>query len=502
MALASNNAEAAVCPVPSVTVSSESDLEGAIPFGIRALEKGVEVEGVWVSRTNTPATSIIGDSRPPSLGGEPSSARPQIVSGHELDLRRAVGLTPDRRSIRTDHSPHREMSGNLDRSSDLLGSTSSPASISSLTADGNTTQMFIDHHRNTRSTRPSLVRNSATLESVEGVSQHRNSTSESQSTGGLEVPRIPQFRFSRGPPNSRTSRDPQRHSAEEFLASVELARRPSGHLNPAEAAAHIDKLFQTRRSHQAAEAGDLSQLKHRSHSLQPFKTYGNDDISLQPSSSLPALEASAKHSPGSSPLLLPQDNEVYTMQRSPDFGSFTRTTHEPHSPPQASLAQNSTPIGTSPVSHSDPVSAKDETPITEMSDMALPPPFSVNRNSQVLRKVNSGFEIMMPGTYDKPPEGDPHEDSSGGKRRSRRLQKPPPRAIETQQRREVSEKVPLDDITNSANGNRSSLESKRQLKRLRKKRRKSNSSFVSADSSASSQSAHSVKFTATRTEID
>jgi hypothetical protein len=30
----------------------------SIPFGIRAIESGIEVDGVWISRTNTPAGSI------------------------------------------------------------------------------------------------------------------------------------------------------------------------------------------------------------------------------------------------------------------------------------------------------------------------------------------------------------------------------------------------------------------------------------------------------------
>lgn len=34
-----------------------------IPFGVRALESGVEIDGVWVSRSNTPAGSIPGSPR-------------------------------------------------------------------------------------------------------------------------------------------------------------------------------------------------------------------------------------------------------------------------------------------------------------------------------------------------------------------------------------------------------------------------------------------------------
>ena len=49
----------------------------------------------------------------------------------------------------------------------------------------------------------------------------------------------------------------------------------------------------------------------------------------------------------------------------------------------------------------------------------------VHRNSQVLRKVNSGFEILRPGTFSvtMPPAVDDRDLESGEKRQSKRLQK-------------------------------------------------------------------------------
>jgi hypothetical protein len=40
-------------PVTAVSVETKDD----IPFGIRAIQSGIEVDGVWISRTNTPAGS-------------------------------------------------------------------------------------------------------------------------------------------------------------------------------------------------------------------------------------------------------------------------------------------------------------------------------------------------------------------------------------------------------------------------------------------------------------
>lgn len=46
-------------PTPAM-LESQAMNSCEIPFGIRALESGVEVEGVWISRTNTPNPSCPG----------------------------------------------------------------------------------------------------------------------------------------------------------------------------------------------------------------------------------------------------------------------------------------------------------------------------------------------------------------------------------------------------------------------------------------------------------
>lgn len=46
-----------------------------IPFGVRALESGVEVEGIWISRTNTPDGSRLGASSTVTLTEEPHGSR-------------------------------------------------------------------------------------------------------------------------------------------------------------------------------------------------------------------------------------------------------------------------------------------------------------------------------------------------------------------------------------------------------------------------------------------
>jgi len=50
------------------------DIDAGVPFGIRALQKGIEIEGVWISQPNTPApgSPILPPHRSPV---------PSIISG-------------------------------------------------------------------------------------------------------------------------------------------------------------------------------------------------------------------------------------------------------------------------------------------------------------------------------------------------------------------------------------------------------------------------------------
>lgn len=76
---------------------------GEVPFGIRAIESGIEVAGVWVSRSNTPASSLAGSPkiRPKDLIPDRASA--------SLDFSRIEIPQPIHRYSETDRpssSPH------------------------------------------------------------------------------------------------------------------------------------------------------------------------------------------------------------------------------------------------------------------------------------------------------------------------------------------------------------------------------------------------------------
>ena len=62
------------------TDSVKSRKAKEVPFGIRALENGIEVEGIWISKPNTPASSL--PSSPQSSAVvEPSSSKSQTRQG-------------------------------------------------------------------------------------------------------------------------------------------------------------------------------------------------------------------------------------------------------------------------------------------------------------------------------------------------------------------------------------------------------------------------------------
>lgn len=64
-----------------------------IPFGIRAIESGIEVDGVWISRSNTP----VGSSR--SSVTEANSKAARSYSSSQLELPKAVHGSSSRSSL-------------------------------------------------------------------------------------------------------------------------------------------------------------------------------------------------------------------------------------------------------------------------------------------------------------------------------------------------------------------------------------------------------------------
>ena len=58
------------------------EMKDDIPFGVRAIESGIEVDGVWISRSNTPVgssrASIISENRLPRSFNNSALELPQM----------------------------------------------------------------------------------------------------------------------------------------------------------------------------------------------------------------------------------------------------------------------------------------------------------------------------------------------------------------------------------------------------------------------------------------
>jgi hypothetical protein len=75
-------------PVTAVSIDAKDE----VPFGIRAIQSGLEVEGVWISRTNTPA----GSSRASIM----EEKLPRSYTNSQLELPQAVVYGSSRNSSR------------------------------------------------------------------------------------------------------------------------------------------------------------------------------------------------------------------------------------------------------------------------------------------------------------------------------------------------------------------------------------------------------------------
>lgn len=86
-------------PVTQVISTEPKD---EIPFGIRAIQSGIEVDGVWISRTNTP----VGSSRASIISGQ----FPRSYNNSQLELPKSAMLSSSRDSSRTPSSFDRAVS--------------------------------------------------------------------------------------------------------------------------------------------------------------------------------------------------------------------------------------------------------------------------------------------------------------------------------------------------------------------------------------------------------
>jgi hypothetical protein len=119
-------------PTPSM-IEAQRAYHDEIPFGIRALESGVEVAGVWISQSNTPAPSCLGSPASIAVASPASSGleEPDFGEPFSIDepLSRIEVPPPVRPAVRSTWSGTRlpTLNFNRDRSTARAVSTASLA---------------------------------------------------------------------------------------------------------------------------------------------------------------------------------------------------------------------------------------------------------------------------------------------------------------------------------------------------------------------------------------
>jgi hypothetical protein len=410
-----------------------------VPFGIRAIESGIQVDGVWISRNNTPAgsvTSSFDESRETShfrTRSDPEQLEiPQPAYGHSSRSSSTLANSAIERAVSAERIPS--------------SSQSSHSPTQSL--------------HNERDTRPgaldaSLTKNSSTLLALEGFNSWTTPCKLTRCQSGHLL--TDTFQIALVEPNSSsstTSSDISTHDSEE--ADYRTTSIPQLHterpyepayLKPITAPIiavdskwNVDLLQSHRLSH-VAETGQLAPRIRR-----PGVSGDWTDIVTAPrpvGATRSEIEHFTRHRKSSSMLLSsqldlfpvpPQRSSVPPSARESHLSNLPShmvvppNTYRPRG--DQSKAYTSEPLKLTQVQDVYQLGAPDQRHENQIDPQEPDPqPTSTaghnRRESQVLRKVNSGFVILRPGSlvFSNQLALDDSGSNTSEKRQSRRLRK-------------------------------------------------------------------------------
>jgi hypothetical protein len=393
-----------------------------VPFGIRALERGVEVEGVWVSRGNTPEPSSRNESRASSIWDfMPKKATIQDVekqadeqreqetslnpkhgrraSDATIGVTRPASLSPDR-PVSAEHSSNSLTTSNANAKPTLAKPVRSKRPPPSMTKySGN----------------PSLHRQSSSVRTFEGIEAvYRASTYLN-----------PDTRHGGSSSGSYTQSSSGSNSSDSGPISAAAPRRLNQKRQTRPRHHSVDfELLNSHRKSQAAETGQLTPKTRKPTSSMDLQSDGNDGLASSSSKDLGyfGLKPNAKASPTPpSSADRPSPPKVDTLPAAvrrasiPDvtpFAQFVQTA--PAMPRPASLQspiletkKSSETTIPSTLAQSPPSNLITSAPPTQMKTDtteqtaagAIRPSFEKERrSSQVIRGHGTGFEILKPGS--------------------------------------------------------------------------------------------------------
>ncbi|KAF2866767.1 hypothetical protein BDV95DRAFT_598659 [Massariosphaeria phaeospora] len=357
-----------------------------IPFGIRAIESGIEVDGVWISRSNTP----VGSSRSSMTDFKLSRSH----NNSQLELPQAIH--PSHASSRAPSSF--DLAVNAERLPTNDSRSSSPARLNPNDARGARGSHMSNSH---------VLRNSATLQALEG---------------GEPGPSTPRYGNNNLQTSSANSRNSSRTSDEsDYMNMADSRPYEPAYINPRQAplTAPVDPrydldLLQSHRMSHVAETGQLTprvrkpgnsgewaSVADNIRSPAEISTANGVDYFVPQQKAPSPPPAHAAELPAPSASTLTQDGHVLNQAKQ------AVPLLESYAPRARYLPEAYEPRG----------------PLNQLSYDDLPYEVETaqnQRDNQILRKVNSGFEILRPGTFQPP---SPEEELAQEKRQSKRLQK-------------------------------------------------------------------------------
>ncbi|KAB2577523.1 uncharacterized protein LTHEOB_9183 [Lasiodiplodia theobromae] len=375
-----------------------------IPFGIRAIQSGIEVDGIWISGTNTPVPSSPTQSAQDKPEASGSNSRP--MSALEIPGPATAGPSSGPSSRPSSRGPP---SSSFDRavSAERIASHSRDSSPGS-TASGQRART----HRPpptayTRYSQASMLRHSATLDTLEGEeddarAMHERSASASANPYAYNFSSNGSSRKSSG---SSDNNPPDRSSDDDTVGSTSMGKAPMVAVPRSRDPRTDLRLLQSHRMSHVAETGSLVRRERPDRPTGRSGDWSSMSLDAPYSRSAPT---SGPPSPPSGPTSGPPSPP--TPPISQGANPFMAPLESVSSPTRDSHPENT-------VAHAVPL-LETYQPRGPNFDDDTPQAYTTH-DSQVLRKVNSGFEILRPGTF---PVG-PTEEALRAQQPPKKLQK-------------------------------------------------------------------------------
>ncbi|KAF4307329.1 hypothetical protein GTA08_BOTSDO05114 [Botryosphaeria dothidea] len=371
-----------------------------VPFGIRAIQSGIEVDGIWISGTNTPVPSSPTQST--HSKPEASASNSRAMSTLEIPGPAVAGPSSGSSSRPSSRGPP---SSNFDRavSAERVASHSRDSSPGSTASGQRARQHRPPPTAYSRYSQAGMLRHSATLDTLEGEDEDAQAAHERSVSAGANPYG---YTFSSNGSSRKSSGSSDNNPSDEGTTeTVAMGKAPMVAIPRTRDPRTDLRLLQSHRMSHVAETGSLAR---RERPDRPTGRSGDwSNLSLDPYSrsaptsgppSPPSGPTSGRSSPSTPPMAQGANPFMAPLE---SVSSPTRDSHPENAAASAvPLLETYQPRGPN-------------------FDDDTPQAFSNQHDSQVLRKVNSGFEILRPGTF---PIG-PTEEALKAQQPPKKLQK-------------------------------------------------------------------------------